>query len=72
MTATCSSTTSPSVADTPNSGRLCTTPIHVVDVGSLTRTDVNKAPVALRCLAHGDEVQIGKLRRVLETTAPHP
>ena len=56
MTATCSSTTSPSVADTPNSGRRSTTPIHVVDVGSLTRTDVDKAPVALRCLAHGDEM----------------
>jgi pSer/pThr/pTyr-binding forkhead associated (FHA) protein len=35
---------------------------HVVDVGSLNGTYVNREPVESAALANGDEVQIGKFR----------
>ncbi|WP_414085565.1 glycogen accumulation regulator GarA [Mycobacterium leprae] len=37
---------------------------HVVDVGSLNGTYVNREPVDSAVLANGDEVQIGKFRLV--------
>jgi len=36
--------------------------IHVLDVGSLNRTYVNREPVDSAVLVNGDEVQIGKFR----------
>ena len=40
---------------------------HVVDVGSLNGTYVNREPVDSAVLANGDEVQIGKFRLVFLT-----
>ena len=40
---------------------------HVVDVGSLNGTYVNREPVDSAVLANGDEVQIGKFRLVFMT-----
>jgi pSer/pThr/pTyr-binding forkhead associated (FHA) protein len=40
---------------------------HVVDVGSLNGTYVNREPVDSAVLANGDEVQIGKFRLVYLT-----
>lgn len=40
---------------------------QVVDVGSLNGTYVNREPVDSAVLANGDEVQIGKFRRVFLT-----
>ena len=42
---------------------------HVVDVGSLNGTYVNREPVDSAVLAHGDEIQIGKFR-LLYLTGP--
>lgn len=44
---------------------------HVVDVGSLNGTYVNREPVDSASLANGDEVQIGKFRLVF-LTGPKP
>jgi pSer/pThr/pTyr-binding forkhead associated (FHA) protein len=44
---------------------------HVVDVGSLNGTYVNREPVDSAVLANGDEVQIGKFRLVF-LTGPKP
>ncbi len=40
---------------------------HVVDVGSLNGTYVNREPVDSAALSNGDEVQIGKFRLVFLT-----
>ena len=40
---------------------------HVVDVGSLNGTYVNREPVEAAVLANGDEIQIGKFRLVFLT-----
>ena len=40
---------------------------HVVDVGSLNGTYVNREPVETAVLANGDEIQIGKFRLVFLT-----
>ena len=61
-TATSSWMTSPSAAGTPSSGYK--TKFHVVDVGSLNGTYVNRRPVDAAVLVNGDEVQIGKFRLV--------
>src|SRR3984957_10859359 len=47
--------------------RLETDEFHVVDVGSLNGTYVNREPVDSAVLANGDEVQIGKFRLVFLT-----
>ena len=47
--------------------RLDTDEFHVVDVGSLNGTYVNREPVDSAVLANGDEVQIGKFRLVFLT-----
>ncbi len=47
--------------------RLETDEFHVVDVGSLNGTYVNREPVDSAVLANGDEVQIGKVRLVFLT-----
>jgi pSer/pThr/pTyr-binding forkhead associated (FHA) protein len=47
--------------------RLEHTEFHVVDVGSLNGTYVNREPVDSAVLANGDEVQIGKFRLVFLT-----
>ena len=47
--------------------RLETNEFHVVDVGSLNGTYVNREPVDSAVLANGDEVQIGKFRLVFLT-----
>jgi hypothetical protein len=39
--------------------------LHIVDMGSLNFTYVNREPVESAPLAHGDEVQIGKFRLVI-------
>ena len=44
---------------------------HVVDVGSLNGTYVNREPVDSAALTNGDEVQIGKFRLVF-LTGPKP
>jgi pSer/pThr/pTyr-binding forkhead associated (FHA) protein len=44
---------------------------HVVDVGSLNGTYVNREPVDSAVLSNGDEVQIGKFRLVF-LTGPKP
>jgi len=44
---------------------------HVVDIGSLNGTYLNRKPVASAALAHGDEFQIGNFRLVfLASTKP--
>jgi pSer/pThr/pTyr-binding forkhead associated (FHA) protein len=40
---------------------------HVVDIGSLNGTYVNREPVQSAVLANGDEVQLGKFRLVFLT-----
>lgn len=40
---------------------------HVVDLGSLNGTYINRKPVESAVLANGDEVQIGKYRLVFLT-----
>ena len=47
--------------------RLENNEFHVVDVGSLNGTYVNREPVDSAVLANGDEVQIGKFRLVFLT-----
>ena len=47
--------------------RLESDEFHVVDVGSLNGTYVNREPVDSAVLANGDEVQIGKFRLVFLT-----
>src|SRR6202042_236212 len=47
--------------------RLESEEVHVVDVGSLIGTYVNREPVDSAVLANGDEVQIGKFRLVFLT-----
>lgn len=47
--------------------RLAADEFHVVDVGSLNGTYVNREPVDSAVLANGDEVQIGKFRLVFLT-----
>lgn len=47
--------------------RLESNHFHVVDVGSLNGTYVNREPVDSAVLANGDEVQIGKFRLVFLT-----
>jgi pSer/pThr/pTyr-binding forkhead associated (FHA) protein len=47
--------------------RLESEEFHVVDVGSLNGTYVNREPVDSAVLANGDEVQIGKFRLVFLT-----
>ena len=47
--------------------RLESNEFHVVDVGSLNGTYVNREPVDSAVLANGDEVQIGKFRLVFLT-----
>jgi pSer/pThr/pTyr-binding forkhead associated (FHA) protein len=47
--------------------RLESSEFHVVDVGSLNGTYVNREPVDSAVLANGDEVQIGKFRLVFLT-----
>jgi hypothetical protein len=42
--------------------------LHVVDVGSLNDTYVNRQPVQAAVLVSGDEVQIGKFRLVVVTS----
>ncbi|MDT5304161.1 MAG: hypothetical protein QOG79_7782, partial [Mycobacterium sp.] len=42
---------------------------HVVDVGSLNSTYVNREPVDSAVLVNGDEVQIGKFRLTFVTKA---
>ena len=39
--------------------------LHVVDVGSLSGTFVNREPVESAALVSGDEVQMGKFRLVV-------
>ncbi|WP_375483417.1 glycogen accumulation regulator GarA [uncultured Mycobacterium sp.] len=51
--------------------RLESDEFHVVDVGSLNGTYVNREPVDSAVLANGDEVQIGKFRLVF-LTGPKP
>lgn len=41
--------------------------VHVVDVGSLNGTYVNRQPVDTATLADGDEVQLGKFHLVFLT-----
>ena len=41
--------------------------VHVVDVGSLNGTHVNRQPVDTAALADGDEVQLGRFHLVLLT-----
>jgi pSer/pThr/pTyr-binding forkhead associated (FHA) protein len=45
--------------------------IHVVDVGSLNGTYLNRVPVDSAVLSHGDEVQIGKFRLMFVTSGTH-
>ena len=47
--------------------RLESNEFHVVDVGSLNGTYVNREPVDSAVLGNGDEVQIGKFRLVFLT-----
>ncbi|HET7073977.1 MAG TPA: glycogen accumulation regulator GarA [Mycobacterium sp.] len=51
--------------------RLENNEFHVVDVGSLNGTYVNREPVDSAVLANGDEVQIGKFRLVFLTGPKH-
>ncbi|MGF2946963.1 glycogen accumulation regulator GarA [Mycobacterium sp. Lab-001] len=51
--------------------RLDNNEFHVVDVGSLNGTYVNREPVDSAVLANGDEVQIGKFRLVFMTGPKH-
>jgi pSer/pThr/pTyr-binding forkhead associated (FHA) protein len=51
--------------------RLENNEFHVVDVGSLNGTYVNREPVDSAVLANGDEVQIGKFRLVFLTGPRH-
>lgn len=44
--------------------------VHVVDVGSLNGTHVNRKPVDAAVLVHGDEVQLGKFRLVFLKGGP--